>query len=567
MSCNFLTRVNFAPAANQNIVRSLLTIVLRPGRFPAGITQRAGFRRVSARLTNKKMKNGKKKINPDDIKIRQINIKDYDQIMRLQLKCFVNMKPWKKEQIQSQIDIFPEGQLCIEYKSRIVASSSSLIVDIEIYDKEHKWYDISDHGYITNHNPDGDTLYGIEIMVDPDFQGIGLSRKIYDARKEIAIQYNLRRIVLGGRIPGLVNYRDKLTVEAYIDEVTKKNIFDPVLSVQIANGFILKRIIEKYLEMDEDSSGYATYLEWTNLYYKPKQVKHYYSSNPVRICAVQYQMRRIKSFEKFAQQVKYFVDVASDYKSDFVLFPELFTTQLLSFLKNKNPRNAAKELAGFTPRFIELFKDLAAKFNLNIIAGSHFIIEDDRLFNVACLFHRNGEIDKQYKLHITPSEKKYWGVEHGNKIEVFDTDKGKIAIQVCYDVEFPELSRIAVEKGARIIFVPFCTDNRNGYLRVRYCAQARCVENQVYVAIAGNVGNLPDVVNMDVQYAQSAILTPSDLFFARDGIAAEATPNIEGVVIHDVDIEALQQRKGSAATRNWDDRRTDLYKIVYEDKA
>ena len=127
------------------------------------------------------------------------------------------------------------------------------------------------------------------------------------------------------------------------------------------------------------------------------------------------------------------------------------------------------------------------------------------------------------------------------------------------------MTRIAVEKGAKIIFNPFCTDNRNGYLRVRYCAQARCVENQVYVAIAGNVGNLPDVVNMDIQYAQSAIFTPSDMVFARDGIAAEATPNVECVVIHDVDIEALKRGRTAGATQNWEDRRTDLYKIVYNE--
>jgi len=511
-----------------------------------------------------KTKESKHDFIPDNIKIRQINIKDYDQIVSLQLKCFPTMKPWKKDQIQSQINIFPEGQICIEYKKKVIASSSSLIVDIEIYNKEHSWFEISDKGYITNHHSDGDTLYGIEIMVDPEFQGNGLSRKIYDARKELAIQYNLRRVVLGGRIPGFTNYKDKLTVEEYIEQVSKKEIFDPVLSIQIANGFVLKRIIDKYLEMDEDSGGFATFMEWTNLHYQPKRIKHYYSSNPVRICSVQYQMRRIKSFAKFSQQVKYFIEVANDYKTDFVLFPEMFTMQLLSFLKEKNPHSAAVELAGFTPQFIELFSQLAVNYNLNIIAGSHFILENEHLYNVAYLFQRNGEINKQYKLHITPSEKKYWGVEQGNNIEVFETDKCKIAIQVCYDIEFPEMSRIAVEKGARIIFVPFCTDTRNGYLRVRYCAQARCIENQVYTAIAGNVGNLPDVVNMDVQYAQSAIFTPSDLVYARDGIAAETTPNIEGVVIHDVDIEALKPNRTSGATHNWDDRRSDLYKIVYQ---
>ena len=100
-----------------------------------------------------------------------------------------------------------------------------------------------------------------------------------------------------------------------------------------------------------------------------------------------------------------------------------------------------------------------------------------------------GQLRNQAKIHATPNERKWWGIPEGNEIKVFDTDCGKIAIQICYDIEFPELARIAVDKGANIIFVPFCTDDRQGYLRVRYCAQARAIENQVYTCIAGTVGN------------------------------------------------------------------------------
>lgn len=146
---------------------------------------------------------------------------------------------------------------------------------------------------------------------------------------------------------------------------------------------------------------------------------------------------------------------------------------------------------------------------------------------------------------------------------MFDTDKGKVAIQVCYDVEFPELGRLAAEAGAQIIFVPFCTDERYAYLRVRYCAQARCVENHVYVAMAGTVGNLPDVENMDIQYAQSGIFTPSDIPFTRDGIAAECTPNVETVVIDDVDLELLKRHRQTGSVLNWRDRRTDLYEVRF----
>jgi len=168
-------------------------------------------------------------------------------------------------------------------------------------------------------------------------------------------------------------------------------------------------------------------------------------------------------------------------------------------------------------------------------------------------------------MHVTPAERRWWGVEPGGEVKVFDTDCGKIAIQVCYDVEFPELSRIAAGKGAQILFVPFNTDNREGYLRVRYCAQARAVENDFYVAISGCVGNLPFVANADVHYAQSGIFTPLDFSFARDGIAGECTPNIETLVIHDVDIELLRRQRHAGTVRPWHDRRKDLYGVVYRD--
>jgi predicted amidohydrolase/ribosomal protein S18 acetylase RimI-like enzyme len=500
------------------------------------------------------------------ISVRPMTLADFPRVVELQKLCFPGMKPWKKDQVESQLKIFPEGQLVIEYKDKIIASSSSLIIDFDLYGDDTSWKNISHEGYITNHNPEGDTLYGIEIMVHPKYRGMKLARRLYDARKMLAREKNLMRIILGGRIPEYKKHVDNLTPEEFVQKVQEKALYDPVLTAQLANGFTLKRLIPEYLISDDESAGYATFLEWTNIHYMPHPHKRYSTSRPVRICAVQYRMRSINSFADFAKQCEYFVDVASGYKSDFVLFPEIFTTQLLSFMEEKRPGAAARKLAEFTPEYLELFANLSVKYNINIIGGSHFVEENDRLYNVSYLFKRNGEIGKQYKLHITPNERKWWGVVPGNDVEVFDTDVGRVAIQICYDVEFPELSRIAVEKGAQILFVPFCTDERKGYLRVRYCAQARCIENQIYVAIAGNVGNLPDVENMDIQYAQSGILTPSDFVFARDGIAAECTPNVETVVIHDVDLEVLKRHRQSGTTLNWLDRRSDLYEVKLKKK-
>ena len=497
----------------------------------------------------------------NQIVIRQIGLDDYEQLTRIQEHCFPGMKAWSREQIESQLSVFPEGQLCIEYGGRIIASSSSLILDFALYNNWHSWKEVADGGFIRNHNPEGNTLYGIEIMVDPEFRGMKLARRLYDARKKLAQSRNLMRIVIGGRIPGYQRHKDQMTAREYIDKVMHKTLFDSVLTTQLSNGFVVKRLLRNYMGTDLESAGYATLLEWTNLDYQPDLHKVFLPSKAVRICAVQYQMRSIGSFEEFARHCEYFVDVASDYKSDFILFPELFTMQLLSFVPAERPGVAVRKLAEFTPKYLELFSGLAIKYDINIIGGSTFILEGDKLLNSSYLFKRNGGLGRQDKLHITPSERRWWGVDRGKRLEVFDTDKGKISIQICYDIEFPELSRMAVKRGAQIVFVPFCTDERYAYLRVRYCAQARCVENHIYTAIAGTVGNLPSVENLDIQYAQSAIFTPSDIPFTRDAIASECTPNIETVIIDDVDLELLKRQRQTGSVLNWQDRRTDLYEV------
>ena len=500
------------------------------------------------------------------ILVRQIRLEDYDQLVQLQLKCFPGMKTWQREQIQSQLSIFPEGQICIEYEGAIVASSSSLILDFALYSEWHNWREITDGGYIRNHNPEGNTLYGVEIMVDPQFRGMRLARRLYDVRKRLAREKNLMRIIVGGRIPGYAPNKDQMTAREYVEKVITKVLYDPVLTTQISNGFVLKRLLKSYMDSDKESGGYATLLEWTNIDYLPDFQRTFVASQSVRICVVQYQLREIKNFEEFERHCEYFVDVAADYKSDFVLFPELFTIQLLSFAGRQRPGVAVRELAQFTPRYLELFANLAIKHNINIVGGSHFSVEDEHLYNASYLFKRDGGIGKQYKLHITPDERLWWGVQPGNSIEVFDTDRGRISLQIGFDITFPEVGRIAVRDGAEIVFVPFSTDDRYAYLRVRYCAQARAVENHVYVAIAGTVGNLPAVENVDIQYAQSGIFTPSDIPFTRDAISSECTPNIETVIVDDVDLELLKRHRQAATVLSWRDRRTDLYDVVKKRK-
>ncbi len=499
-----------------------------------------------------------------EIFIRPLRLEDFDQLIEMQQLCFPGMLPWARAQIESQLAVFPEGQLVVEYEGKVVASASGLIVDFEDYSEWQNWKEIADNGYIRNHDPDGDTLYGIEIMVHPDYRGLKLARRLYGARRELARRYNLARSIVGGRIPSYHEYADQMSAREYAERVVEGQIYDPVLTTQTANGFVLKRLIPNYFPSDEQSRGYATFLEWTNLDYVADPRRRYQRVHNVRIAAVQYEMRAIKSFEEFEAQCTFFVDAASDYKADFVVFPELLTTQMLSFVRGSTrPQDAARELATLTPRYLDFFTQMAIKFNVNIVGGSQFVLEEDALRNASYLFHRDGGIDRQYKLHITPAERRWWGVTPGDGVEVFETDRGKVSIQLCYDVEFPELARIAAAKGAQILFVPFNTSDRDGYLRVRICAQARCIENHLYAALSGCTGNLPFVDNADVHYAQSGIFTPADVPFARDAVAAECTPNIETLVVRDVDIEQLRRHRLRGTVQNWNDRRTDLYRVQY----
>ncbi len=498
------------------------------------------------------------------IEVRKLTVDDYDVIRNMQLDAFPSMKPWSAEQWKKVTATFPEGQIGIMVDDELAASSSSLILIFDEFSKAHSWSEITGDGTLSTHKPKGDTLYGIEIMVSTKYRNMRLSRRLYDERKLLVQNLNLKRIVVGGRLPNYHSYAADMTVKQYVQQVIDKKISDPVLTTQLSNDFKLKRIIKDYLPMDHESCGFATFMEWVNLDFQPDDYSITDISPYVRVCSIQYQMRMVKNFEEFASHCEFFIDVAADYKSDFVTFPEMFTCQLLSFLPNDRPGTAVRALTQFTEQYIQFFSSMSIKYNTNIIAGSHLTVEDDgNLYNISWLFRRDGTYGKQYKLHITPHERKWWGVKEGKKVEVFDTDCGKIAINICYDIEFPEIARIATSKGAEIIFVPFNTDEKRAYNRVRYCAQARAVENQVYVVLSGCVGNLPQVENLDIQYAQSAILTPSDVEFHRDGIAAIAEPGDETLIYQDLDMHLLKVNRLQGNAQTWNDRRKDLYKITY----
>ena len=415
----------------------------------------------------------------------------------------------------------------------------SLIVEYDQFEDEHTYKDITGNFTFNTHTALGDVLYGIDIFIAPKYRGLRLGRRLYDYRKELVERLNLEGIAFGGRIPNYHKYAADISPKEYIEKVKRKEINDPVLNFQISNDFHPAKILKGYLDGDKESGEFAVLLEWDNIYYQKPQKKAATKKSIVRLGLIQWQMRPYSDLDELMQQVEYFVDSVSGYRSDFALFPEFFNAPLMAENNHMSTPDAIRELAKFTPQIVQKFSELAISYNINIISGSMPELREGLLFNVGYLCKRDGTVERYEKLHVTPDEAQIWGMQGGNQIRTFDTDCGKIGILICYDSEFPELSRLLADEGMDILFVPFLTDTQNGYSRVRYCAQARAIENECYVAIAGSVGNLPNVQNMDIQYAQSMVFTPCDFSFPSNGIKAEATPNTEMILIADVDIDLL----------------------------
>lgn len=504
--------------------------------------------------------------------VRTARAADLKAIQSLVRRAYPHMGTYPISMLRGQLTAFPEGQFVVEYEDEIVGYAASFCVKEHLALAPHTWEEITGGGYASRHDANGDWLYGMEVCVDPARRRLRIGERLYDARKALCEAFELKGITFGGRVPGWEKKRKTFPSPLdYIEAVRARKAVDPVVNFQLRQGFEPFGVLENYMPQDEASGGQAAHMVWRNAY-APAARDSVHSEavqkDVVRVATIQLKMRPVTSFEDFMSSVEFFIDSVSAYKSDFAVLPELFTLPLLA-LENKvlSPAESMDRLTEFTPKFIEAMRKLAVGYNINIIGGSHPTKTDDGdIQNIAYVFLRDGSVHAQEKIHPTPNERHYWNIKGGDEVATIDTDCGPIGILICYDSEFPELARRMADEGARILFVPFCTDSRQGYLRVRYCCQARAIENQCYVVMSGNVGNLPGVENMDINYAESCILTPCDFPFARDGIAAECSENVETVAVADLDLTDLAWARASGTVRNLRDRRFDLYQTHWKDQ-
>jgi ribosomal protein S18 acetylase RimI-like enzyme len=208
------------------------------------------------------------------VQIRTMKLVDIPKIIELQKLSFPEMAlegmNWGPKHLEAHFKVFSKGQFCAEYKGNIIGSCNSLIINLEPEYKEHTWLEACGDSYFKNHNPKGDTLYGADVSTHPNYRRLGVATKLYDARKQLAIKLNLRRIVAGGRLINYCEHAKKMSPLEYVQKIKKKEIKGPVLAFQLRNGFKFIKILSNYFK-DESSLDYATFIEWKNPQYREKQ--------------------------------------------------------------------------------------------------------------------------------------------------------------------------------------------------------------------------------------------------------------------------------------------------------
>jgi len=301
------------------------------------------------------------------------------------------------------------------------------------------------------------------------------------------------------------------------------------------------------------------------------------------IATTQYGLADISSEEQFWNGLADKVRAAAEQGAGMIVFPEYLTAHLLSLEPPMLHDEACAYLERKTEEYTRFFGDLSRKTGIAILAGTHTCraeadgagageagadeggeikagLEEKEYVNRAFLFFPDGRIECQNKVHLTPEEQIRWPLVAGDGLNVFETEWGKMAILTCYDVEFPELARAAALCGVETILCPSYTDSAYGYHRVRHCAQARAVENQLFVVLSGLVGALSeDRPQVDTGFCQAGVFAPCDFPFEPDGIVRAGETNLDMTVLAELDFHLLRENRARGAVAPFYDRRPELY--------
>ncbi len=203
--------------------------------------------------------------------IRNYRHDDFPGLIQIQRESFPPPFPselwWNEEQLHNHVTLFPEGALCVEVNGELAGSMTGLLVDYDPGDPDHTWEEITDGGYIRNHNPNGNTLYVVDISVRPSYRKLGLGKWLMQSMYEIVVHKGLHRLLGGGRMPGYGKHAEQMSAQQYLEAVMRGELKDPVVTFLLRCGRTPLKVVEGYLE-DEESRDYAALMEWKNPFMK-----------------------------------------------------------------------------------------------------------------------------------------------------------------------------------------------------------------------------------------------------------------------------------------------------------
>jgi predicted amidohydrolase len=269
----------------------------------------------------------------------------------------------------------------------------------------------------------------------------------------------------------------------------------------------------------------------------------------MKIAAAAWKLLPINREEDFFSHLREFFDRAADVGAEWLVLPELPILELLSLEPHISETDAVDFLLDYAETYEQTLAIYARAFGIQVVGGSHFRRELG-LLNTCSVVERAGT-RRQPKNNLTRYEREPWGLDQGIGLTSFDDPR--IGVLICYDSEFPEAARSLALGGVEVLFVPAFTESRHGFQRVRWCCQARAIENQIFVvhaSLVGGLGREPVVTT----YGSSAILAPSHEPFPESAVLAETPLNQEGIAVAELDFEELARCRQGGDVQNWNDR-------------
>lgn len=271
----------------------------------------------------------------------------------------------------------------------------------------------------------------------------------------------------------------------------------------------------------------------------------------LRVAAAQYVIGEPSDFDVFAALVAAQVSEAAKQGAQVVVLPEYLALEAAAMFDAATRDDFVRSLAALQTHhdaFLALARELTRTHAIHLVAGSFLLdVGAGRYRNRAYFVSPQGHVAFQDKLTLTGFERAARVIEPGNELKVFDTDVGRVAIDICYDVEFPHYAHAQAEAGAQLLLVPSCTDTAAGANRVLVGCRARALENPLYVACAVTAGEAPWSPALDVNTGAAGIYSPIDRGFPDDGIVARAE---NGWAIADLDLDAFTANAERAQVAN-----------------